>query len=278
MSDADFPTAGESEASVSPLDSELASFAGQLHVPKPSADQAIVWLALTVVLIALQLVMSAVERGVPKHFPPGSVLVVLPWWRRVLLWLSTPSFAACLVASGVLIRSKCLRMLDRLQPGHWIVLILATVGIFACVARSFYFVTLASHKSLSSAVPALNAISFLLYVVSGSIFLLAAIRVRDAVRWKVLLVSGAIDFLFWSVPFMPSWFRRSSRITERLIVQVHTVCLPWCLAIVAIIAVIVLALDWPQRARRDWVHWLGASLWTLGAIATVIVNWHLFMR
>jgi len=271
MADTDVPTTGSSEPPVPPppLDSELTSHAGQLYVSKLTANQVVVWLALTVVIIALSLVMSAIETKGIKDLPHGSILVVLPWWKRVVFWAYRPSFAACLVASGVLIRCKCLRMLGKLQPGHWIVLILATAGILACITRPFYSLAMAGYLPPGWTKPGLDAIGRLQVTVVGAMFTFAAIRLHDARHWMVLLVSGAVNSLFWAIPLVPFSGRMMS---------VWQWAVPWWFAAVAVIALVVVALDWPHRARRDWPHWLGASLWTLGNVATLFTNLHVYTR
>jgi hypothetical protein len=37
-----------------------------------------------------------------------------------------------------------------------------------------------------------------------------------------------------------------------------------------VIALVVIFVDWPRRATRDWLHWLGVSLWTLGSLVACV--------
>jgi hypothetical protein len=276
MASSNVPTAGDGEPSVAPLpfDSEAAPFVTQLCVPRPSANQVIVWFALTVVLMGVNLVMSALETKATEHLqiPRGSVILVWPWWQRMIHWLYIPSFAACLVASSALIRSRCLRTPGRLQPGHWIVLILVAVGILGCVIRSVVFLRTACHLSGDWGNSGLDAMCWLCSVVIGFTFVFAAIRLHDAKRWKVLLVSGAVSSLFSAIPVMPV-----VRTTYE-IMKVWLWSTPWWFALVAVIALVVVVLDWPQRARRDWPHWLGVSLWTLASVAAVLTNLRVYTR
>jgi hypothetical protein len=276
MANSNVPTAGEGEPLVSPLplDSEAVAFAGQLCVPRPTANQVIVWFALTVVLIGITLVMSALETKATEHlhFPPGSVILVWPWWQRMIHWLYVPSFAACLVASIVLIRSRCLRMLDRLQPGHWLVLILVAVGIVGCITRSVVFFRTAWHLSAAWGNSGLDVMWWLSSLVIGVTLVFAAVRLHDAKRWKVLLVSAAVSLLCSAIPTIPV-FRESYDI-----IRLWRWTAPWQFALVAVIAFVVIALDWPQRARRDWPHWLGVSLWTLANVAAVLTHLHVYTR
>lgn len=131
MTDSDVPISGEGEPAVPPpsFDSELASFAGQLCVPKLRASQLIAYLALVVVLIGLDFGMKAMETRTITPVLHGTMTVAASWWTRIIVEFQTASFAVCLVTSGILIRCRCFQTLGKLQPGHWIVLILATGGI-----------------------------------------------------------------------------------------------------------------------------------------------------
>jgi len=201
MTDSDVPTPGDQEPSVpSPLDSEFTSFAGQLYVPKLSAKQVLICLALVVALIGLIKGIAALETREIKPLPHGAVTVASSWRNRIMFEFHLVSFAICLVTSGILIRSRCFRMLGRLQPGHWIVLILATGGILDRIARPFGLFMLAYHSPHGWAQNTFEAIVRFNILAVGIMFAYAAIRLRDATRWKVLLASGSATFLVFYMP------------------------------------------------------------------------------
>jgi hypothetical protein len=250
MTDSDVSMPGEREDLLPPpsLDSESASFAGQLQVRKLVATQVIIWLALTVLMIAIGLALPVVQAA---------------------------SFAACLVASGALIRSQCFRMLGRLQPGHWIVLIWTTAKILECLTRPFGFLTIACVSGSAcvrldfNATPWFGNVLSVFGIVSVvAMFVFAAIRLHDAKGWKVLLLlssaSAGTFFLQMSAPLgaLGSGVQSSAEPVLKL-------C-PACVsAILVVIAVLAIVNDWPRRASRDWVHWLGVSFWTLANAAAV---------
>lgn len=268
MTESDVPTPGEPKPSVSPpsLDSEFTSSAGQLYVPRLRIGQTIVFFALVVVLIGLIKGISALETRGIKPLPHGAVTVALSWWNRIMLEFHLVSFAICLVASGILIRSRCFRMLGRLQPGHWIVLILATCGILVRITwqSNFYsFVNRLPYGHTFEAVTWFNILAV------GMMFAYAAIRLHDAKRWKVLLASGSAYALYWAIPLMHLSTRGTVDFVQALW---FLACLP---AIFVVIALVVVFIDWPRRATRDWVHWLGVSLWTLMNLATLPTSLHM---
>ena len=243
-------------------------------MPRPGAKQLVFWIALTVLLVAFDFALSAIERAGPKHLPSGGTLLVLPWWRRIILWLYRPALAACLVTSGTLIRCKRLPLPGRLQPGHWLVLILAAQGILVFITRPVFSLAAGGYLPFGWS----GTIWTVGYVVSAVLFVLGAVQLRDAVRWKVLLATGAITSLLWGVPVTLSRLGPSSGRLPSVIAQADMACLPWWLAITAVTALTVPGLDLLHRSRRDWVHWLGTAIWALGSVAAVLTNLHLYTR
>jgi hypothetical protein len=256
---------GKLESSVPPpsLNSESTTFAGQLYVPKPSIGQALVWLVLVVVLIGLDFGMSAIETREIKPLLHGAVAT--SWWTIMVSRFSFAFFAACLVTSGILIHSRCFRMLGRLQPGHWIVLISATGGILRRVAEPFNLLKFTYHSPHGWAQYTSEAVTWFNILAVGLLFAFAAIRLRDAKRWKVLLASGSASALFWAIPLMAFSMRVGSAVAQFFVWS-----MPCWSAIILVIAVAAVVIDWPRRATRDWIHWLGALLWTLGSLAACI--------
>jgi hypothetical protein len=275
MADTDASATGGGETSVLlPPDLRSAPPAGQIHVPRLSLKHVIIWLVLLAAMVAVDALMSKTEAGGIKFLPHGRYVMAQPWHEGAMrYWLRIASNAACLVASGVLIRSGGLRMLGRLQPGHWIVLILATVGILAWLARGVDCLRIVHDLPPLSLRPSYDAISWLRFVVFGGMFALAAVFVRDTKPWKILFTAAVATVVFAAVPFVP--FPRQM---AGAIAQAHRWAMPWWLTAAALIALVVLAFDWPYRARRDWVHWLGASLWMLASIVGLLANLHAFAR
>jgi hypothetical protein len=264
MTDHEVSTYGEQKPSVpASLDSEFTSFAGQLYVPKLSAKQVLLWLILVVALIGLDFGISAIGTREIQPLQRGTVTALAPWWTRIIWRFIVVSFAACLVTSGFLIRSRCFRTLGRLQPGHWIVLILATSGILERITRPFYLLRFAYPSPHGWAQHTSEAMMWFNILVLIVLFAFAAICLRDAKRWKVLLVSGSA---YPVVCYLPIILNSLSMGFTGGFVQVWRWSLPCCSALLVVIALVAVFIDWPRRATRDWPHWLGVSLWTLGSL------------
>ena len=116
----------------------------------------------------------------------------------------------------------------------------------------------------------LEAVTWFNILAVGIMFAYAAIRLHDATRWKVLLATGSAYALYWATPLMQFSTRGTVDFVQAYLWS--QACLP---AIFVVIALVAVFLDWPRRATRDWVHWLGVSLWTLGNLATLPTSLHM---
>ena len=76
-----------------------------------------------------------------------------------------------------------------------------------------------------------------------------------------MLVSGSASVFYWAIPLMPFSTRAESDV-----LKVYLWSLPCWSAIFAALPFVVVFIDWPRRATRDWPHWLGVLLWTLGSL------------
>ena len=186
MTDQDIPTSGEQAPSVPALSlgSESMSFAGQLYVPKLSAKQAIVWLAVAIVPIAFSWAMWTIGTPDIKHLPHGTVVVAASWWT---VYFPIVLFASCFVTSCVLTRAQCFRMLGQLQPGHWIVLLLTFECILGRIAQPFTAIGFFDHSSHVWARNTSQALLCFTVLAAVALWAFAAVRLRDATRWRVLL-------------------------------------------------------------------------------------------
>ncbi len=149
----------------------------KFQVPRPRLIHLFVWLGLVVALIWLDTTFSAVQARALRREMNISVLV--PWWTQLGRMLAVVGFAACLVASCVLIRARCFGKLRRLQPGHWLVLILALGGTLgAIVSQTEWFAARASLAQNWKA-HAYLIVAWSSLVVVGACYLFAAVRLRD---------------------------------------------------------------------------------------------------
>ncbi len=267
-------TPGEQEPSVlsRSRNSESMPFAGQLCVPRPSINQVIVWLVLAAVLIVLDRGMSAIEVSQYKRLAHGCSIVLggPPWLVHTRHLFAVALFAACLIASGVLIRSVGFRMLDRLQPGHWIVLFVAINGILQWIARPFLSLGFAYPSTYDWAQRTYVTISWSSLLVAGALFAFAAVRLRDTKLWKALLALGSATVFIFFLPSLAIAFSVTTAFDYRRIYEWFAWCWPPILIVFG--GAIAIVMDWRRQVIRDWLHWLGVSLCILAILTDLIMR------
>ena len=240
-------------------------FDEQLRVPRIHAIHLLVWLGLAIALVALDSTISAMEMQALRKAVGISVLI--PWWTHLARVFVVTAFAACLVGSGVLVRSRCFRMLNRLQPGHWLVLLLALGGILACIAVPIEFVAVKVSPSQGSQLWVFMVVVVLSgLLVEGTSYGFAVFRLRDATRWRVLLAFALANVLLGrilSAPMGMSGTLFGSGVSRWLG--------PCWWTLLIFVAAAVVAIDLRCRIARDWLHWLGVSLWTLDSVSKLLL-------
>ena len=230
-------------------------FADQLRVPQFGIIHLLIWSAVTAVLLKYYLAMM------DEPIPHGSVMQFRA--MRGLQCVYAIVLASTLTGSGVLIRARCYVAFKRLQPGHWIVLIVAIGSILHLAAWPLY--------RFSSGVGMTSMWMYLVSTATISTSIVAAyvcaiVQLRDAKRWKVLLGAkalgeGATAALSWLslIMVLSSGFQYQAMIFSRSIQG----CSSIGRVAIFILLLVVVALDFPRRASRDWLHWLGVGTFGL---------------
>ncbi len=245
----------------------------QLRVPRIRVAHLLAWLGLAVVLNAGDLVISAMEMRALQHSPtaksldPSILYLLIPWWTRLLNIFVTAAFAACLVGFWALVRSRCFRSLGSLQPGQWLVLSFALDGIMVSMARPFELINVTLFQPHNWALNIAVTIMLLNITAVGTLRSFAAIRLQDAMRWRVLLALCAANVLqigYFVIEMRYSWVMYWVRNCTWL--------LPWWWAFLVLATLVVVVLDRPRWAARDWVHWLGVSLWILQGATMLLLS------
>ena len=147
-------------------------FAEQLCVPQFGILHILILTAVTAVLLKLQLVLMDEQ--------------LRPRWQGIQV--AYMILLACgVIGSGVLIRLKCYAMLDRLQPGHWFVLVFTLQGILALAGWAF----LRCVNFDSGISPSRQWAYFIPWLLTNFLeaaaYAYATRKVQDAWRWKILL-------------------------------------------------------------------------------------------
>ncbi len=210
-----------------------------LQVPRLATRHVIVWLITATML-------WMVSTGVNVVFG-RTVQQVGPWTTFVLDGLSAAVLAAALVGAAILIRS--LRSAPgRLQPGHWML-------IYIAISNLLFMLTSPIWRSHDSAGPIMIVAAFW-SLISGAFYWCAAIRLKDAKKWKIafawytatLLLGGGMELLM-SLRDLAFW------LPGLLFVVMPLTLLSVLIGLFSFISAI--ATDVRSRLRRDWLHWAG---------------------
>lgn len=117
MSEAD-PQADVETPGPSPFAEQLrvsSPFAEQFRVPQFGIIHLLIWSTVTAVLLKYYLAIAD-----ESSFQESPVQL---WLIRISQSLSAILVGSIVIGSGILIRARCYKMLRRLQPGHWLVLV-----------------------------------------------------------------------------------------------------------------------------------------------------------
>jgi hypothetical protein len=232
-------------------------FAEQLHVPQFGIIHLMIWIAVTAVLLKVFMALA------------GSSLQALPpeqsWIFQVYQTVYAIMLASMAVGAGVLIRLRCYTMFKRLQPGHWLVLI-STLEFILELAASLLFWLAGVMGPRTIVVIQVGAVA--IYAWAAAAYPFAFFQLRDARRWKILIGAkavGAVTGAALAVVFLVAHlFNYSPAFLSMWATWGVTRYCPivWSVAIFLVL-VSAAILDLYHRTARDWVHWLGVSVFGL---------------
>jgi hypothetical protein len=179
-------------------------------------------------------------------------------------------WASALVGSGVLIRARFYTLLHRLQPGHWLVLIVSLDFLLWLVARLLHpFLGLAGNQPISTVTSETGAA--MTWMLIAAAYVLAFVKLRDAKRWKILVgakmvgagMNAVMSLIFLITCLFTGWPYTAAASLAWISVFPGI----WFVA-VFIMLVTVAVLDLRCRASRDWLHWLGVSVVVVANVLT----------
>jgi len=253
-----------SQDELEPLSSppESCPFAQQFCMPQFGIIHLLIWTAVVAVLLKIDLVVRFEVDGW-RH-----VVSMRFWSTQVFETIFAVLFAAELVGAGLLVRARCLAMFGRLQPGHWIIVISALIGIVGRLSWPLYRFSL-TDSSVTFWIAIVTCGSACL--LSGVLYCFAATRLRDGKRWKFFFVTNAAgDFIMAATLVLVilasvasgkefPWFG--------LMAGWQYLWPVWSAALLLML-LLVTVLDLPCRSDRDWLHWLGIALFGLEMLLT----------
>ena len=219
----------------------------------------LIWTAVTAVLLKFNVAITATQQA-----PTGgsvAVQAVSSAWSILL--------AAGFVGLGVMVVSRLRGSPGRLQPGHWI--LVAEASVHACtlpLSLAFFFIQAA--RELKSSVLWFSIASFGLFslavLVRGGLYLLAAHRTRDDLRWKATFTILGLMALLLAIAY--GWYALNlSHLAYAFSDYIFWAQFVICLHPVVVLIVSLVAIIGGLRAGRDWLHWLGLAM--LGGMAAL---------
>lgn len=230
-------------------------FAQHLHVPQFGILHLLLWIAAAAVLLKLFI-------GISQHF--NQPLPPVQYWIGQFAQAACAIVMACaLVGSGVLLRLRCYKMLKRLQPGHWLLLMETLAFLISLVSLLFIFVC---ERSTAAMIACSNCIRITIYFyfgVSAVAFGYAYYHLRDTRPWKTVigakwigaLAEVALSVLAFFTSLLPHAF--TSALDSGWITAWGSTA--WS-GLVFLFLLYAAFTDLRNRADRDWVHWLGVAV------------------
>ncbi|MCD4728543.1 MAG: hypothetical protein K8R46_12825 [Pirellulales bacterium] len=197
-----------------------------------------------------------------------------PWTTYVLQGVSAAVFGAALVGAGILVRFSRVATFNRLQPGHWLIINFAIVGLLGMLFWPIW------RRYSTEPNTSLMICTAIYIMITGVLFCYAAMRLNDAKRWKASFGFFAAVYLLVSITIsvliaLPGTLRSSSMLI--LLLEYGMIALPAAFLIIAIIAIIMflaaIVIDVRTKCRRDWLHWLGIVM--VASIPLINVAWRI---
>ena len=248
---------GMSETDLEPnADSPANSpFAEQLHVPQFGILHLLLWIAATAVLLKLFMWLSC---QFAQQLSP-----VQYWIGQFSQTACAIVIASALVGSGVLLRLRCYRMLRKLQPGHWL-LLMATLGFIIEWILPLPFLFVSDRSMAATAVSYLVNVGFYVEIgLSAAAFGYAYFHLRDTPLWKIVIGAkwiGAMAAIALRVFFFVANLLPPALTSPLASGQITGWCSTVWTAAVLVLLLSAAASDLRNRRDRDWVHWLGVAV------------------
>jgi hypothetical protein len=239
-------------------------FAEQLCVPQFGILHLMIWTAVTAVLLKLFMAITAE----PIRQLPTAQL----WVSRISQSVYAILWGSILVGSGALVRLRCYTMPKKLQPGHWLVLIL-TLDIILQLAiwLPYRLFEVVGMRAIGVGMSVVNTL-----IAAACVF--AFVELRNARRWKILIGAkglGAGTTAAGSVLSFVTMIGFHNAYPLALISPLIRYCPPIWTAAVLIMLLAAAILDLWHRAARDWVHWLGVG--ALGVTYAMTFAWEVYL-
>jgi hypothetical protein len=251
VTDADLPN---------PIDAEPLPADDHYQPPRLSILHLLLWTTVAAVLFKFNMAVTAVITGVIAGM--GGRVFATSIVNRAIAPTYVIMYAAGFVGLGVLVASRIRGRPGRLQPGHWMLVVVVPLYAATRIPDIALVLTHLIQQGTPSRLPFwYMQPAWAPLVVPGlcraALYSWASIRTIDGRRWRALFVCLAILAAIMALGYALLWsifFRLTPGMIRFLIlglpIPVNAVV---CLTLLAVILV-------DLRVPRDWLHWLGIAL------------------
>ena len=229
---------------------------GQFQIPSLHPIHIFLWIVATAILISLDV---AEDQTFGRAMPEVGL-----WSTNILHLINAMFLGAVFVAAGVLVRIVRLTSIDRLEPGHWLIINSTVMGILFFLLSTIWRYTANVAGEANSLLMIGSAVCVL---VSAALFWFAATQLPDTEHWKGAFRIFALAHLFSVLAVIGLITSSTGNILSGIIflALLLLLLLPACaFGIIALICFLsAVATDVRTKCHRDRLHWLG--------VATVII-------
>jgi hypothetical protein len=250
----------------------------QFHVPQFGIIHLLAWTAMTAVLLKTCQAASWCNLSNDEVVLP---IASLPVGGKIIVAAFAIIFAAGIVGYAVLLRARCWLFFGRLQPGHCLVLVSITVGVFYLLLATIPAVSF----HLTQTPIATWAWAWLIMVaqaVIAGIWLWAGTEMNffASLTWRsVFRVLSIYRFTFALIVIFLSIAvceHSGGAAGMLLMLTIMAVVFIVSFAIMSLLLFGAIISDLRNRNLRDWLHWVGILLLFVGQVAEVpLVAWML---
>ena len=238
---------------------------GRFQTPPLRAIHIIFWIAATAVLFGL----CVAEDNVFGR-------EVGPWTTNLLHLIYAMLLGAVFVAAGILVRISRLTSIDRLEPGHWLIINSAVLGLFNALTSTIWRYTANVAGEADSLLMVGLAVCTL---ISATLFWFAATRLPETEQWKGAFRIFALAHLFGAINLVGFPLPSADILPDSILVLVFllmVMALPVFFGLYALISFLsAVANDVRTKCQRDRLHWLGVA--TVVIFPLILFAWSITM-
>ena len=210
--------------------------------PRLGIIHLLAWITLGIVLFKINQALEMLENPLLRE--PNRIIALA---HRIRNYCNDILGAALVVGGALLAIDLFRRKQGVFQPGHWLVVINASIFLLGLVVNSTMLLFVSERSSLFPFLMLNVAVSTIVLLVYFRVFFSLARQFP----WQIAILLFAVqEFLKAThiafLAFVPNWTLNTFLISQ------------WFKVPVALFILLVMGIDIARGFRRDWLHWLGA--------------------